>query len=100
MEAQYREGTLKHALVAVLKSVRPEALTAQGESALAVLAACVAGPRVEPAAAAAVVPARRLAACSARYHTPLNCHHHTAAAAVLCLPTLSPLQARWTRRRS
>ena len=31
VEQQYKEGTLKHTLVAVLKAVQPEALTTQGE---------------------------------------------------------------------
>ncbi len=30
VEKQYKEGTLKHDLVAVLKAVQPEALTVQG----------------------------------------------------------------------
>ena len=30
VEAQYKEGTVNHALVAVLKAVQPDALTAQG----------------------------------------------------------------------
>ena len=30
MEKQYKEGAIKHAIVAVLKAVQPEALTTQG----------------------------------------------------------------------
>ena len=31
VEKQYKEGTVKHVIVEVLKAVQPEALTAQGE---------------------------------------------------------------------
>lgn len=33
VEQQYKEGSIKHMLVAVLKAVQPEALTTQGEDA-------------------------------------------------------------------
>jgi hypothetical protein len=31
VEKQYKEGTIKHVIVEVLKAVKPEALTTQGE---------------------------------------------------------------------
>ena len=40
VEQQYKEGSTKHAIVAVLKSVQPDALTAQGAVACILGAAC------------------------------------------------------------
>lgn len=82
VESQYKEGTLKHALVAVLKAVQPEALTVQGE----------AGSRAVHSASA-ILPASRafmpLSTCAAQ------CRNSPCVLTV-CFYCLQP---SWTRPR-
>jgi hypothetical protein len=69
VEKQYKEGTLKHTLVAVLKAVQPEALTAVGEPPRP-LRPCILKTNVLPACACCLLV---LQCCCGAWLTCMAC---------------------------
>jgi hypothetical protein len=88
VEKQYKEGTVKYMLVAVLKAVQPEALTVQGEQLDCWQSICV------PLADAGCVPASTMSLLISTFsllRLPSCCVIHTSP----CMPPLQSPSSQW-----